>query len=86
MKKPICLLLEDCKAELVSVINRYQKEGVPCYLLEPITKDLHGQVAAVKADEIAAIKRNYLTDLEREAKEAAEAEKNVESEVDEHGD
>lgn len=84
MKKPICLTLEECKMELVTVINRYRQAGVPCFLLEPIMKDLYTQVAGLKADEVAAVKRDYAEALEREAAEAAE--KTDESEVDEHGD
>lgn len=84
MKKPICLTLEECKTELATVINRYRREGVPCFLIEPIMKDLYTQVAGVKADEVAAYKREYAEALEREAAEAAE--KNDESEVGEHGD
>lgn len=83
MKKPICLTLEDCKTDLIKVINHYRKEGVPAFLLEPIMKDLYTQVATLKTDEIAAVKRDYAAQLE---KEAAEAEKTDESEVDEHGD
>lgn len=84
MNKPICLTLEDCKTELITVINRYRKAGLPCFLLEPIMKDLYTQVADLKKDEVAAYKREYAAALEREAKEAAE--KSNESEVDEHGD
>ena len=83
VKKPICLTMEDCKRELIAVINRYRQAGVPCFLLEPIMKDLYRQVEGLKADEIATVKRDYAAQLE---KEAAEAEKNDESEVDEHGD
>lgn len=82
MKKPICLQLEDAKTELINVIDKYRKEGVPCFLLEPIMKDLYGQVAKVKGDEMKAVKLDYYKKLEEMARAAEEEEITQEKKTD----
>lgn len=58
--KPLCLRIEDAKSEIAAVINRHRTEcGLPCFILEPILKDFHTQVAHGKAAEIEAVKREY---------------------------
>ena len=74
MKKPICLQLEDAKTELINVIDKYRSEGVPCFLLEPIIKDLYGQVAKVKGDEVRAVKLDYFKRLEEDTRKTEEKE------------
>ncbi len=42
--KPIILIAEETKAELIKTINVAIQQGVPCYFLEPILVDLLVQV------------------------------------------
>lgn len=58
--KPLCLRIEDAKIELAAVVNRLRAEcGLPCFILEPIVKDLYSQILRGKASEIEAVKREY---------------------------
>lgn len=52
--------MEDAKEELTALINRLRTEcGLPCFILEPIVKDLYSQIARGKASELALMKRDY---------------------------
>jgi hypothetical protein len=60
MQKPLCLRLEDAKAEIAAVINRHKTENeLPYYLLEPILKDIYIQVANGKEAEVEFVRSNY---------------------------
>ena len=59
-EKPLCLRMEDAKNEIAAVINRHRVEcGLPCFILEPIIKDLYSQIANGKAVELELVKRDY---------------------------
>ena len=67
MEKPLCLRLEDAKAEIAAVINRHKTEhGLPCFLLEMILKDFYMQVAEGKNAELAFAEKEYLKDFDGE--------------------
>lgn len=60
MQKPLCLRLEDAKADISAVINRHKTENeLPYYLLEPILKDIYIQVANGKEAEVEFVRSNY---------------------------
>lgn len=45
MDKPLVIVLNETKTELVSVINNaIQQNGLPCYLIEPILSELLTQI------------------------------------------
>ena len=59
-EKPLCLRMEDAKNEIAAVINRHRVEcGLPCFILEPIIKDLYSQIANGKAAELELVRRDY---------------------------
>ena len=43
---------EQMKLALVNIVNGAIQKGVPCYVIEPIVKDILSQVSAIKEQEI----------------------------------
>lgn len=56
MEKPISLILDDFRKTLISAIN---ESGLPACLMEPILKDLYGQVANLSIQELNTQKKQY---------------------------
>ena len=51
MSKPLVIKLREAKANITESVNAALREGIPCYLLEPIIAELHGQVTRVADNE-----------------------------------
>lgn len=68
-KKPLCLELEEAKADLVALTNEFNKErNIPFFMLESIFADVARQVASCAATERQTAKRSYNKQLEEYAK------------------
>lgn len=46
MSKPLVIQLREAKASFIECANNALREGIPCYLLEPIIAELHTQISA----------------------------------------
>lgn len=58
--KPIALMLEEAKQELVRTVNSLiQEKGLPAYLIEPYVADLHNQLLLVKQKELSSSTAMY---------------------------
>ena len=58
--KPIALMLEEAKQELVRTVNSLiQEKGLPAYLIEPYVADLHSQLLLVKQKELSSSAAMY---------------------------
>lgn len=67
MSKPLVIQLREAKANITESVNAALREGIPCYLLEPIVKELLDQVKrAAEAEFERAVKQQ-----EAEARAAA---------------
>ena len=58
-EKPLCLKIEDAKAEMIEVVNRHISDGVPAFLLEPILKDIYFQIVDRKNAELEVARRAW---------------------------
>lgn len=62
--RPICLELEDAKAEIFAVVNMANKKrGIPFFLLESIVNEAARQVADFARQERETANRNYEQEL-----------------------
>lgn len=53
--RPIILEIEEAKNEIVQCINGViQTHQLPCYFLEPILKEVYGQIKAAAQSELEA--------------------------------
>ena len=53
-QKPIIVAIDDAKRELVQCVNDIlQKNGLNCYLIEPIFAELYSQIKATAQSELA---------------------------------
>lgn len=56
--RPLVLRLREAKASIVAAVNEaIEKQGLPCYLLEPIVAELHQQVSATASREYEIAKQ-----------------------------
>lgn len=62
-EKPLCLRMEEIKQGLKAII---EGSGLPCYIIEPILKDIYNQVKEGKKAEVEAIKQAYEAPAENE--------------------
>lgn len=68
-KKPLCIELEEAKAELVNLANDFHKgRNIPFFMLESIFADVFRQVATNAAAERTVAKNNFNKQLEEYAK------------------
>lgn len=65
MSKPLVIQLKEAKAGITESVNAALRGGLPCYLLEPIVAELHGQVTK-------AAEAEYERALRQQAAEAAQ--------------
>jgi hypothetical protein len=52
-EKPLCLKIEDAKADMIASVNRCLAQ-LPHFIIEPILKDIYFQVVEGKRAEIEA--------------------------------
>lgn len=58
--RPLCLELEDAKAEIIAVINMaHKKHNIPFFLLESVIVDAGRQVSSFAKTEREAAARDY---------------------------
>jgi hypothetical protein len=58
MSKPLIIKLREAKANITESVNASLREGIPCYLLEPIVAELHAQITkASEAEFERAVKQ-----------------------------
>jgi hypothetical protein len=50
-EKPLVIQLREAKEGILAAVNTAIREGLPCYLLEPIIAEVHTQVSAAAARE-----------------------------------
>lgn len=69
MQKPISLIMEETKEELVKFINEIKdKNNLPIYLLEFILGDIYNQVVNLKQQELEFTKQEYEKTKEKDTK------------------
>ena len=51
MSKPLVIQLREAKNSITESVNAALRGGIPCYLLEPIISELHGQVTRAAESE-----------------------------------
>ena len=64
MSKPLVIQLREAKVNITESVNSALREGLPCYLLEPIIAELHDAVSRAATAE-------YENALRQQAAEAA---------------
>lgn len=61
MKKPIQLVIEDIKLELIDHINSFcSEQNIDYYFLEIVIKDLYNEISSKKEKELDILKEEYL--------------------------
>lgn len=69
IKKPLCLELEDARAEIFASINlTAKKHNIPFYLLESIVADAYRQVTAFAKQEREMAVKEYTSNLNKDDK------------------
>lgn len=63
MNKPLNLMIEDVKEELVQAINN---TNLPPFLLEPIVKDIYNEIVILKQNDLVKSKTEYDKSLDKE--------------------
>lgn len=56
MEKPINLIIEEFKMELVNVVNKYK---IAPFIAEPILKDIHNEMCILKDKELKKASAEY---------------------------
>lgn len=56
MEKPVSLVLNDLKQEIVDSIN---KTNLPLCIVEPVLKDLYAEIAALAKQQLAKDKEEF---------------------------
>ena len=57
MNKELIIVLADAEMETVAAVNEImERNGLPCYLMEPIIERIHWQLLDGKAKELAEAK------------------------------
>lgn len=51
MSKPLVIQLREAKENILESINTAIRDGVPCFLLEPIIAEIHTQTTKAAQDE-----------------------------------
>lgn len=63
MNKELIIVLADAEMETVDAINAImERNGLPCYLMEPIIDRIHRQLLDGKAKELAEAKEKCTTE------------------------
>ena len=68
INKPAILVAEETKTKLVSTINGAIQNGLPCYMLEPIIRELFTDISNAKRQELEAVQKQYNDALAEEKK------------------
>jgi hypothetical protein len=55
-QKPLIIELEDAKMEFVKLIQKLQKKGIPCYLIDMSLWSIYQQVQSAAKEELKAAK------------------------------
>jgi hypothetical protein len=82
MSKPLVIKLREAKTRFTESVNESLRDGIPCYLLEPIVKELLEQVKKVADEEFErAVKQQVAA-----AKAAVETSEEAGGEKDERAE
>lgn len=68
INKPVILVAEETKTKLVGTINGAIQNGLPCYILEPIIRELFTDISNAKRQELEAVQKQYNDSLAEEKK------------------
>lgn len=68
INKPAILVAEETKTKLVDTINAAIQNGLPCYMLEPIIRELFTDISNAKRQELEAVQKQYNDALAKEKK------------------
>lgn len=68
INKPVILVAEETKTNLINTINGAIQSGLPCYMLEPIIRELFTDISNVKKQELEAVQKQYEDALAEEKK------------------
>lgn len=58
IQKPLIIELEDAKTEFLQLIQKLQKRGIPCYLIDMLLWDIYQQVKNVAKTELETARRH----------------------------
>ena len=68
INKPAILVAEETKTKLVNTINTAIQNGLPCYMLEPIIRELFTDISNAKKQELEMVQKQYNDSLVEEKK------------------
>ena len=68
INKPVILVAEETKTKLVGTINGAIQNGLPCYMLEPIIRELFTDISNAKKQELEMVQKQYNDSLTEEKK------------------
>ena len=68
INKPAILVAEETKTKLVDTINGAIQNGLPCYMLEPIIRELFTDISNAKKQELEMVQKQYNDSLAEEKK------------------
>lgn len=72
--KPLPLRLKEAKENILASVNEaIKRQGIPCYLLEPIVAEIHSQVSKAAQTEYENAARDYEAAQKQAAEEKTEA-------------
>lgn len=70
MNKPLVIKLKELKNSIMASVKSANRDGIPCYLVEPIIAEIHRQVSDAAQTEYVRAQADY----EKAQKQPAEAE------------
>lgn len=73
MSKPLVIKLRQAKSNITESVNAALREGIPCYLLEPIIAEIHSQVSKAAQTEYENAAREYEATQKQAVEETIEA-------------
>ena len=71
IQKPLTVILEDAKKELVNAINKISEEnGLSFFFLDLIVGDIYKEIVQMKQQEATQARNTYLEQLKENRKES----------------
>jgi hypothetical protein len=59
MGKPLVIQIREVKANIIECINEAIRDGLPCFLLEPIIAEVHSQISGSAQAEYEQAQAEY---------------------------
>ena len=65
--KPMIIKVREAKENILKSVNMALRDGIPCYLLEPIISELHTQVSKAAQSEYLQAQKHFAEQEEKGA-------------------